>query len=160
MIFWTIFKIGWSDQKIKNGTFVRVEKLNFWHSPIKIYDVVGTPSLHRTCLVTGSTAKKTPFFFFLSEESCVLWIYYRGKSTLGFLFTRKSIECWFHYTTMSTTREEISIIIHASLESNSKNMKVGRKRSNSTTSKRRRTLQNMKSLIYMPFLYQVTLSTW
>ena len=35
---------GSSDQKIKKGTFVRVEKLSFWQSPVKIRDVVGTPS--------------------------------------------------------------------------------------------------------------------
>ena len=33
---------GLSDQKIKKGIFVRVEKLSFWESPVKIRDVVGT----------------------------------------------------------------------------------------------------------------------
>ena len=35
---------GLSDQKIKKGTFVRVDKLSIWQSPIKIHDVVGTPN--------------------------------------------------------------------------------------------------------------------
>ena len=34
---------GLSDQKIKTGTFVKIEKLSFWESPVKICDVVGTP---------------------------------------------------------------------------------------------------------------------
>ena len=33
-----------SDQKIKKGTFLRVEKLSFWESPFKIHGVVGTPN--------------------------------------------------------------------------------------------------------------------
>ena len=33
-----------SNQKIKKVTFVRVEKLSFWESPVKIRDVAGTPS--------------------------------------------------------------------------------------------------------------------
>ena len=36
---------GLSDHKIKKGTFVRIEKLIFWESPVKICDVVGTPSV-------------------------------------------------------------------------------------------------------------------
>ena len=34
-----------SDQKIKKGTFVRVEKLSFLESPVKIRDVAGTPNI-------------------------------------------------------------------------------------------------------------------
>ena len=37
---------GLSDQKIKKGTFVRVEKLSFCQSPVKIRDVVVTPTVH------------------------------------------------------------------------------------------------------------------
>ena len=33
---------GLSDQKIKKGTLVRVEKLSFSESPVKIHDVMGT----------------------------------------------------------------------------------------------------------------------
>ena len=40
--------MGLSDQKIKKGTFVRVEKLSFWESPIKIRDVAGIPNV-RNC---------------------------------------------------------------------------------------------------------------
>ena len=35
---------GLSDQKIKKGNFVRVEKLSFSESPVKIRDVAGTPN--------------------------------------------------------------------------------------------------------------------
>ena len=35
---------GLSDQKIKKGTFLRIEKLSFWESPVKIRDVAGTPN--------------------------------------------------------------------------------------------------------------------
>ena len=35
-----------SDQKLKKGTFLRIEKLNFWQSPVKIRDVAGTPSAY------------------------------------------------------------------------------------------------------------------
>ena len=35
---------GLSDQKIKKGTFVRVEELSFWELPIKISNVAGTPN--------------------------------------------------------------------------------------------------------------------
>ena len=38
-------KGGLFDQKIKKGTFLRVEKLSFWESPVRILDVVGTPSI-------------------------------------------------------------------------------------------------------------------
>ena len=31
-------------KKIKKGTFVRVEKLSFWKSPVKIRNVAGTPT--------------------------------------------------------------------------------------------------------------------
>ena len=34
---------GLSDQKIKKGTFVSVEKLSFWESPVEIRNVAGTP---------------------------------------------------------------------------------------------------------------------
>ena len=34
---------GSSDQKIKKGTLVRIEKLSFWESPVKIRDVAGIP---------------------------------------------------------------------------------------------------------------------
>ena len=34
---------GLSDQKIKKGTFLRIEKLSFWESPVKFRDVAGTP---------------------------------------------------------------------------------------------------------------------
>ena len=37
---------GLSDQKIKKGTFLRIEKLSFWESPVKIRDVAGTPIPH------------------------------------------------------------------------------------------------------------------
>ena len=37
---------GLSDQKIKKGTFVRIEKLSFWESLVKIRDIVGTPNLY------------------------------------------------------------------------------------------------------------------
>ena len=33
-----------SDQKIKKGTLLRIEKLSFWESAVKICDVAGTPS--------------------------------------------------------------------------------------------------------------------
>ena len=36
---------GLSDQKIKKGTFIKVEKLRFWESPIKILNVMGTPNI-------------------------------------------------------------------------------------------------------------------
>ena len=36
---------GLSDQKIKKGTFFRVEKLSFWESSAKICDVAGTPNV-------------------------------------------------------------------------------------------------------------------
>ena len=39
---------GLSNQTIKKGTFVRVEKLSFWKSPVKIRDVVG-PLPFRCC---------------------------------------------------------------------------------------------------------------
>ena len=35
---------GLSDQNIKKGTFLRIEKLSFWESPVKIRDVAGTPN--------------------------------------------------------------------------------------------------------------------
>ena len=35
---------GLSDQKFKKGTFVRVEKLSLWESPVTIHDVEGTPN--------------------------------------------------------------------------------------------------------------------
>ena len=35
---------GLSDQKIKKGTFLRIEKLSFWESALKICDVAGTPT--------------------------------------------------------------------------------------------------------------------
>ena len=35
---------GLSDQQIKKETFVRIEKLSFWESPVKISDVAGTPN--------------------------------------------------------------------------------------------------------------------
>ena len=35
---------GLSDQKIKNGTFVRIEKLSFWESSFKFRDIAGTPT--------------------------------------------------------------------------------------------------------------------
>ena len=38
---------GLSDQKINKGTFLRIEKLSFWESPVKIRDVAGTPTLHK-----------------------------------------------------------------------------------------------------------------
>ena len=34
---------GLSNQKIKDGTFIRVEKLSSWESAVKIHDIVGTP---------------------------------------------------------------------------------------------------------------------
>ena len=37
---------GLSDQKIKKGTFVRVEKLSFRESPVKIRNVACTPNLY------------------------------------------------------------------------------------------------------------------
>ena len=40
---------GWSDQKIKKGTFDKLEKLSFWQSPVKICDVVGTPT-QQSCI--------------------------------------------------------------------------------------------------------------
>ena len=36
---------GLSDQKIKKGTFLRIEKLSFRESPVKIRDVAGTPNV-------------------------------------------------------------------------------------------------------------------
>ena len=36
---------GLSDQKIWKGTFVKVVKLSFWESPVKIHDVAGTPNV-------------------------------------------------------------------------------------------------------------------
>ena len=33
----------WS--KIKKRTFLRIEKLSYWQSPVKIHDVVGTPNI-------------------------------------------------------------------------------------------------------------------
>ena len=39
------FEGGLSDQKINKGSFVRVEKLSFLQSPVKIHDVVGTPKI-------------------------------------------------------------------------------------------------------------------
>ena len=42
---------GLNDQKINKDTFVRVENLSFWQSPIKIRDVVGTPK-HGTYLIS------------------------------------------------------------------------------------------------------------
>ena len=36
---------GLSDQKIKKGTFLSIEKLSFWESPVKIRDVAGTPNV-------------------------------------------------------------------------------------------------------------------
>ena len=33
------------DKKTKKGAFIRVEKLSFWESAIKIRDIVGTPNL-------------------------------------------------------------------------------------------------------------------
>ena len=41
---------GLPDQKIKKGTFIRVEKISFWESPIKICDVVGTPISYASLL--------------------------------------------------------------------------------------------------------------
>ena len=37
---------GLSDQKIKKGICLRVEKLSFWESPVKIRDVMGPPILY------------------------------------------------------------------------------------------------------------------
>ena len=37
---------GLSNQKTNKGTFVRVEKIGFWQSPVKIRDVVATPHVH------------------------------------------------------------------------------------------------------------------
>ena len=42
-----------SDQKTKKGTFIRVEKLSFWESAVKIRDVVGTPSHGATNATTA-----------------------------------------------------------------------------------------------------------
>ena len=39
---------GFVRSKIKKDTFVRVEKLSFWESPVKIHDVIGTPSIHES----------------------------------------------------------------------------------------------------------------
>ena len=36
---------GLPDQKIKKGTFLRIEKLSFRESPVKIRDVAGTPKV-------------------------------------------------------------------------------------------------------------------
>ena len=36
---------GLSDKKIKKGTFVRVEKLSFRELPVKIRNVVGSPTV-------------------------------------------------------------------------------------------------------------------
>ena len=36
---------GLSDQKIKKGTFLRIEKLSFGESPVKIRAEAGTPNL-------------------------------------------------------------------------------------------------------------------
>ena len=33
---------------VEKGTFVRVEKLSFWESLVKIHDVVGTPTICTT----------------------------------------------------------------------------------------------------------------
>ena len=34
---------GLSDQKIKTGIFLKIEKLSFWESTVKIRDVAGIP---------------------------------------------------------------------------------------------------------------------
>ena len=39
-------KGGLCNQKIKKGTFLRIEKLGFWESPVKIRDIVGTPKVN------------------------------------------------------------------------------------------------------------------
>ena len=41
---------GLSDQKIKKGTFLRIEKLSFWQSPDKISDIAGTPNNLYSCV--------------------------------------------------------------------------------------------------------------
>ena len=41
--FWCL--TGLSDQKIKMGFIIRVEKLSFWELGSKIHDVVATPTI-------------------------------------------------------------------------------------------------------------------
>ena len=47
---------GLSDQKIKKGTFLRIEKLSFWESAVKIRDVAGTPKLHQSFEVSENSS--------------------------------------------------------------------------------------------------------
>ena len=56
---------GLSDQKIKKGTFVRVEKLSFWQSPLKICDLAGTPNtlilqirVAHNCIIAKKSSKR------------------------------------------------------------------------------------------------------
>ena len=49
-----------SDQKTKEGAFIRVEKLSLWESAVKIRDVVGTPNVK--CLLSASTWQEIEHF--------------------------------------------------------------------------------------------------
>ena len=54
---------GLSDPKIKKGTFVMVEKLSFWESPVKIRDVSGTPNVYIALFSNKEKNERKEFLF-------------------------------------------------------------------------------------------------
>ena len=60
---------GLSDQKIKKSTYLRIEKLNFWESPVKIRDVAGTPKVR-----TDQSHTKTVDFSTWQFDYKELWL--------------------------------------------------------------------------------------
>ena len=58
---------SWRIEGVCLGTFVRIEKLSFWESPVKICGVAGTPNVC-ACLAYPS---ETLIYFTLRVECCV-----------------------------------------------------------------------------------------
>ena len=56
--------------KIQEGTFVRIEKLSFWESPVKIRDVAGTPNLCTYIPMVKYVPQKMSFFYYLDNSEC------------------------------------------------------------------------------------------
>ena len=62
---------GLSDQKIKKGTFLRIDKLSFWESAVKICDIAGTPNLDRF-IFRGKSLQNLNGLFFRTKTQTVL----------------------------------------------------------------------------------------
>ena len=70
---------GLSDQKIKKGTLVRVEKLSFLESPFKIRDVAGTPNVHQQIDLYSYTGCPSSIFDFLRAHKGGVFIKFKVK---------------------------------------------------------------------------------